>query len=99
MKELSKNYKQQKMDFLDSLQPDDFRNAASFNQADIIIDEINKALCLAVAKKEDPLEFITKAAKTLFRENSPAIVQLIKLSQFYLDAYEEDIFFNTTAAH
>lgn len=78
------NYEQQKADFLDSLQPDDFRNAGSFNQVEDIIDQLNKALQRAIANKENSEEFIKKAVKNLFRENSPAVEKasnLFKLRQ------------------
>ncbi len=78
------NYQQQKINFLDNLRPDDFRNGGSFNQAEFIIDELNKALYRAVLNKENPTEFITKAVTNLFRENSLAVAQAIKLAQLYL---------------
>ena len=71
----AENYQKQKMDFLDSLQPDDFRNGGSFNRAELIIDE----LCHAAAGKENPTEFIEKAATHLFRENSPAAAKMLHL--------------------
>ncbi|MBU6141092.1 MAG: hypothetical protein KGP29_06035 [Proteobacteria bacterium] len=70
-----KNYQQQKMELLDSLQPDDFRNGGSFNQAELIIDE----LFLAASGKENPKEFIEKAASHLFRENSSAVIKVVNL--------------------
>ncbi len=78
-------YQQQKMAFLDSLQPDDFRNGGSFNQAEIIIDDLNKALCRAVIKQENAQDFIAKAAKNLFREGSPAVERAINLANFYME--------------
>lgn len=78
-------YRQQKMAFLDSLQPDDFRNGGSFNQAEIIIDELNKALRRAVISQENSQDFIAKAVKNLFREKSPAAERLIELLNNYLD--------------
>lgn len=69
-KELSTNYQKQKMDFLDSLQPDDFRKGASFNQSEIIIDQLNKAIQRMVSNKENPEIFIKKAVANLFREDS-----------------------------
>lgn len=83
---ISAKYQQQKMDFLDSLQPDDFRNGGSFNQANDIIEQLNKALYRATLNKENPTEFITKAATHLFRENSPAVIKLINLAQVYLES-------------
>ena len=77
-------YERQKADFLDNLQPDDFRNGGSFNQAEIIIDQLNKSLHQAVQRNEDPEEFIRKAVTHLFRENSPAIEKAINLSKIYL---------------
>lgn len=81
---MTKNYEEQKANFLDSLQPDDFRNAGSFNQAEDIIEQLNKALHRAALNKEDSEEFIKKAVKNLFRENSPAVEKasnLFKLGQ------------------
>ena len=83
--QLLENYAKQKSIFLDNLQPDDFRNGASFNQAEIIIDELNLALYGAVQKQKDAAEFITKAVTHLFRENSVAVPAAIKLSQLYLE--------------
>ncbi len=82
--ELVANYQQQKTDFLDNLQPDDFRNGGSFNQAETIIDELNKALHRAALNQENPEEFIKKAVTHLFRENSPAVAKAISLSRSYL---------------
>lgn len=70
---LDERFASKKFAFLDSLKPDDFRNASSFNQADEIIDQIFKA----AMKKEDPTEFIVKAAKNLFRENSPVVDEFV----------------------
>lgn len=79
------NYQQQKIKFLDNLQPDDFRNGGSFNQAEIIIDKLNNALYRAVIdKKEDPEKFIRKAVTHLFRDNSLVIEKAINLAMFYL---------------
>jgi hypothetical protein len=85
MPDLTTNYQQQKTDFLDSLQPDDFRNGGSFNQAEIIIDQLYEALHRAVLNQENPKEFIKKAVTHLFRENSPAVAKAISLSEMYLD--------------
>ena len=78
-------YKRQKMDFLDNLHPNDFRNGGSFNQAELIIDTLNKSLHSAVLKKENPEEFIKKAVTHLFRQDSPMVEKAIKLSQLYLE--------------
>ena len=87
MKEnLLANYARQKADFLDNLQPDDFRNGGSFNQAEFIIDELHKALHKAVINHENADEFIKKAAQHLFREGSPAVNQAIALAQVYLQS-------------
>lgn len=83
-KEVSANYDQQKADFLDSLQPDDLRNGGSFNQAEIIFDELNHAFFQATINQKNPEEFITKALRHLFRENSPAIEKAIKLANTYV---------------
>ena len=85
MTEPTKNYQQQKMDFLDSLEPNDFRNGGSFNQAEIIIDELNNALHHAVSNQENPEEFMHKALTNLFRENSPAIAKATDLFGVYLE--------------
>ncbi len=82
--ELIANYYRQKTDFLDSLRPDDFRNGSSFNQAEIIIDQLNEGLYRATIKNENSAEFIQKAAKHLFRENSPMVAQAVNLSEIYL---------------
>jgi hypothetical protein len=78
------NYKQQKADFLDSLQPDDFRNGGSFNQLEMIFDELNDAFLQATINKKNPEEFITKALRHLFRENSLAIIKAIDLANSYV---------------
>ena len=84
MEESLKNYHQQKMDFLDSLQPDDLRNGESFNQLEKIIDNINQACLKAVINQENANEFITKALKNLFREDSSAIAKATSLAETYL---------------
>jgi len=84
MTQSPKNYHQQKKDFLDSLQPDDLRNGESFNQLEKIIDSINQACLKAVINQENSNEFITKALKNLFRENSPAIEKATELAETYL---------------
>jgi len=78
------NYQKQRADFLDNLLPDDFRNPGSFNQAGIIIDQLNKSLQRALSKEENPQEFIKKAITHLFRENSSAVEKAINLSNAYL---------------
>jgi hypothetical protein len=72
-------YRQQKMEFLDSLQPDDFRNGGSFNQAEIIIDELIEA----AITKQNPQEFMAKALSHLFRENSAAVKKAIEFAEIY----------------
>jgi hypothetical protein len=84
-KDLAKKYQQHKTDFLDSLQPDDFRNGGSFNQAELIIDQINKALLSAKCNQKNSRESIKKAISHLFRENSPAAEKAIALSEIYLE--------------
>ena len=76
----AEKYEQQKRDFLDSLQPDDFRNAASFNQVDFILEEISKS----AINKENPLDFFEKAASHLFREGSPVVAKAIDLFRVYI---------------
>lgn len=85
------DYKRQKMDFLDSLQPNDFRNGGSFNQAEIIIDKLNESLLKAVINKKDGNDFINKAVNNLFRNDSPAIEKAINLSKTYLKMKLENI--------
>lgn len=84
MTEITK-YQQQKRDFLDSLQPDDFRNAASFNQVDFILEEINKS----AINKKNPVEFFEKAVSHLFREGSPAVAKAINLFNAYSEMKKE----------
>lgn len=81
---ITPNYEQQKADFLDSLQPDDFRNGGSFNQAEIIFDELNHAFFQAIINQKNPEEFIAKALRHLFRENSPVIAKAISLANAYV---------------
>jgi hypothetical protein len=73
-------YHKQKMDFLDNLQPDDFRNPSNFNQAETIIDNINKAYYKSIINKSNAQDFIEKAVNNLFRENSAIAKKAIKLS-------------------
>lgn len=82
--ELIANYQQEKADFLDGLQPDDFRNGSSFNQAEEILDSLNKALHRAAINQENPQKFITKAVSHLFRENSAATKKAIDLASSFL---------------
>lgn len=72
---MNKDYQKLKMEFLDSLQPNDFRNGSSFNQAELIIDELNKSLI----GKENPEEFLRKAVSHLFRQDSPAVEKAMDL--------------------
>lgn len=78
---MSEEYQQQKREFLDSLLPDDFRNAATFNQAEFIIDQLNKS----VIGKKNPDEFIKKAITHLFREGSPAVDKAVNLYKTYIE--------------
>jgi|LauGreStaDraftv2_3_1035109.scaffolds.fasta_scaffold454784_2 hypothetical protein len=91
MSKLALQYNQQKIDFLDSLQPDDFRNGGSFNQAEIIIDQLNSALYKAAISNVNKDEFITKAVTHLFRENSAAVKKAIDLATLYLEMRFEDL--------
>ena len=70
---LPKNYHQRKMDFLDSLHPEEFRNGSSFHQSEIIFEQLNQAIRRVISNKEDPEIFIKKAVNNLFREDSEAI--------------------------
>ena len=79
---MNEKYQKQKNEFLDSLVPDDFRNPTSFNQAEIIIDQLNKSLKMAQNREE----FIDKAVKHLFRQGSPAVDRAINLSKIYLES-------------
>ena len=83
--EKTANYRKQKMDFLDELQPDDFRNGGSFNQADMIMDELAKAALKHALKQENSEEFISKAVSHLFRENSPAVKKAIALLNAFIE--------------
>jgi hypothetical protein len=78
-----KTYQQQKMDFLDNLQPDDLRNGESFNQMGAILDNINEAFYNAKINNKNPEEFINKSLTNLFRENSQAIASAKNLAQIY----------------
>jgi hypothetical protein len=84
MSQKETEYRQRKMEFLDGLQPDDFRNGGSFNQAEIIIDELNEGLYKATKNKKNPEEFIAKAVSHLFRDGSPAIGKAIELAWVYI---------------
>jgi hypothetical protein len=77
------NYKKQKADFLDSLHPDDLRNAGSFNKIGEILDVINEEFYQAVIKKDNPEEFINKAMGGIFRKNSIARNKAIDLAKIY----------------
>jgi len=79
-----KLYQLQKSDFLDNLQPDDFRNGTSFNQAHIIISELQNAVDAVLTKGGDSREFILKASLRLFREDSKAVSELVALFEVYL---------------
>ena len=84
MNKLITNYQQQKMDFLDNLQPDDLRNGESFNQMEMIIDNINQALFENIMSGKNPNEFINKSLNNLFRNNSSAKNKAIDLANVYL---------------
>ena len=90
-KKIEEIYKQLKTDFLDNLLPDDFRNGGSFNQADMIIEHLNKALYNAVMKNENGEEYIKKAVTHLFREDSLAVAKAIELSRVYLEMRKESL--------
>lgn len=81
------NYQKQKTDFLDSLQPDDFRNAASFNFTEVVIDQL---LRNAISCKEDREEFIKKSVNHIFRENSQVADKITNLVRLYLEENEVD---------
>ncbi len=83
-------YKRQKIDFLDSLQPDDFRNGESFNQAEFIIDKINENAFRTALNKKDPQEFVLKALTHLFREDSEVVKKAVNLANIYLELKLED---------
>ena len=85
----TEKYQQLKTDFLDNLLPDDFRNGGSFNQADMIIEQLNKALHNAVVRGENGEEYIKKAVTHLFREGSEAVEKAIELSRIYLEMKAE----------
>ena len=77
-------YRRQKMEFLDQLQPDDFRNGESFNQAGDIIDQINQSLYSKMTSGVDIEEFIHKAMNGLLRQKSQALPKAINLAQSYI---------------
>lgn len=87
---MTKNYQQQKMNFLDNLHPDDLRNGESFNQLEMIIDNINQALCDHIINKKNPTEFIYKSLNNLFREDSPARALAVNLANVYLKMKQID---------
>lgn len=91
IEKLKADYAQKKADFLDELQPDDFRNGASFNQAEQILDQLNRALLVHAKKNEDTQEFIKKAVEHLFREGSLAAEKAIQLSDIYLEIMLHDL--------
>lgn len=70
MSELEKNYTRAKADFLDALQPDDFRNGSSFNQAEEIIDNLNKEVLRVVKNQQNFLENSTETSTENLTENS-----------------------------
>lgn len=72
------DHQKQKAEFLDSLQPDDLRNPASFN----LITEIIEEIFSAAKHKNDPQEFVVKAASNLFRERSEMVEKMVKLFVF-----------------
>jgi hypothetical protein len=76
-------YQKEKSKFLDLLKPDDFRNPSTFNQAEIIIDQLSKS-CLK-AREGNSDEFMLKAASNLFRQDSLAADAAIKLAKIYLE--------------
>lgn len=74
-------YQKEKLQIIDAMQPDDFRNPASFNQVEEIIDQLAKS-----AKTNlDPKQFIKKAVDGLLRENAPAKRSLVDLLNRTLD--------------
>jgi hypothetical protein len=72
------------MNLLDNLQPDDFINGGNFNQAEVIIDQVCKALLGAVVKGQDADEFIQKAVANFLRDDSVALSKVTNLFQVYL---------------
>ena len=84
------DYYQQKMNFLDNLAPDDLRNGESFNQVEMIIDNIHQALYSAIMNQKNPTEFLSKALENLFREGSSAKEQAICLANIYLKMRQID---------
>jgi hypothetical protein len=83
--ELVKSYNLQKSDFLDSLTPDDFRNGSSFNQAELIIDQLNESFYRSTIDKKDSKEFIKKAISHLFRQDSEAAKKALILAESFLE--------------
>ena len=87
---LAADYHQQKMIFLDNLEPDDLRNGESFNQVGMIIDNIHQAFCNSIVIQKNPTEFLSKALDNLFREGSSAKAKVIDLTNIYLKMRQID---------
>lgn len=77
-------YNNRKENFLDSLQPDDFRNGESFNKTEIIIDKINEAFHQNTINGKAAEELLDKALSNLFREGSQSAKEAKILAQSYL---------------
>ena len=84
-KSLFKIIMNNKYQFLDSLQPDDFRNPSSFNMAEKIVDNI----LIGYAKAQDKEDFIVSAANNLFRDGCEARANLINLIKKMIDEVKE----------
>ncbi len=85
---LQKKFHEERSAFLDSLQPDDFRNGASFNSSAEIIDQLNNAFLQRAKNCQDQDEFMQKALDHLFRDNSSAKEKAFNLAKSYLDLFK-----------
>ena len=77
-------YQKIKAQFLDQLQPDDFRNPSSFNVAEKIIDQLNKSCFEKSLSNKAIDEFVSKAVFHLFRKDSQAAARAIEIAKIYL---------------
>ena len=83
-------YQKRKADFLDFLQPHEFRNGESFNQLGTIIDKINEAFYQNTLNGKNAEELLNKSISSLFRENSPSAKDAKELAMFYLKTREQE---------
>ncbi|MFT6332398.1 MAG: hypothetical protein ACJAW3_000733 [Lentimonas sp.] len=82
---MSEIYRKKRNEFLDEVLPDDLINGENFNQLGEIIDKINASYMNHKINQTNSDEFIKKATKSLFREDSSAIKKLINLVNIFAD--------------